>query len=627
MKIVLFILLLPFSGNLLFAQEEVFVRPHTTNESNDVNNVIINKYNHNNRADEQSNWNIKNDDTLISFISPLQNEINVSKNTSIEVKFNIPIDSNSINDTTIFIIGDKSGYYNYFHTMIYDSSNKCVGFVLIPTKEFKIGESVSVILTNKINFEDTSASVKFTWNFTIENKNGTANFINQNNIDVGSQYSPWHITCGDLDNDNDIDIITANPPGDITVLLNDGNGLFSVANVYPVQGFPQFVIVADYNKDGFLDVSVASDTNLYVFFNNGDATLGTPDVYFSPPPSTPWEGISSLSNSDVNLDGFIDIITANGWSGVSFTVFINNGSGTFFIDSHYFVPTYNPEHIVSCDFDNDGDLDIIYSAQFSMVITIFENIDGSFFLYSSFPANGALNSIYCNDFNNDFFVDVLLGTGFYSPPDDKIIMLFNDGFGNFTQSNTYSIQMNPNYAVGSDLNSDGYLDVACAHNNGSSFNVSVLLNDSTGLLNSPTYFGNDTYSPFAIITADFNNDEAIDIAAANAGGGNISVFYNEKVTGINEQENFPISDFVLYQNYPNPFNPNTTIQFEIPQDGLVTLKIYNILGAEVTTLVNEEKSGGRYEVNFNASSLSSGVFFYKIQVNDFIDMKKMILMK
>jgi hypothetical protein len=89
----------------------------------------------------------------------------------------------------------------------------------------------------------------------------------------------------------------------------------------------------------------------------------------------------------------------------------------------------------------------------------------------------------------------------------------------------------------------------------------------------------------------------------------------------------PITSYALSQNYPNPFNPSTSIKFEIPKDGLVTLKIYDILGAEIATLVNEEKTTGRYEVNFSASSLASGVYLYRIQVNDFVDVKKMILMK
>ncbi len=85
--------------------------------------------------------------------------------------------------------------------------------------------------------------------------------------------------------------------------------------------------------------------------------------------------------------------------------------------------------------------------------------------------------------------------------------------------------------------------------------------------------------------------------------------------------------YELSNNFPNPFNPSTTIRYQIPQDGIVTLKIYDILGSEVATLVNEEKLAGKYEVNFNASSLASGVYIYKIQAGSFVNSKKMILLK
>ena len=81
------------------------------------------------------------------------------------------------------------------------------------------------------------------------------------------------------------------------------------------------------------------------------------------------------------------------------------------------------------------------------------------------------------------------------------------------------------------------------------------------------------------------------------------------------------------QNYPNPFNPSTTINYQLPKDGFVTLIIYDILGREVKTLVNEYKAQGRYEVNFNASNLASGVYIYRIKVNDFSTSKKLLLMK
>ncbi|MDY0082964.1 MAG: T9SS type A sorting domain-containing protein [Ignavibacteriaceae bacterium] len=85
--------------------------------------------------------------------------------------------------------------------------------------------------------------------------------------------------------------------------------------------------------------------------------------------------------------------------------------------------------------------------------------------------------------------------------------------------------------------------------------------------------------------------------------------------------------FSLEQNYPNPFNPNTTIKFELPKDGFVSLKIYDILGNEITTLVNEEKPTGRYEINFDASALVSGVYIYKLESAEYISTKKMLLLK
>ena len=87
------------------------------------------------------------------------------------------------------------------------------------------------------------------------------------------------------------------------------------------------------------------------------------------------------------------------------------------------------------------------------------------------------------------------------------------------------------------------------------------------------------------------------------------------------------STFSLEQNYPNPFNPSTKIKYSVTQSSNVVLKIYDVLGNEVATLVNEEKPAGSYEVEFNPSSLTSGVYFYKLQAGSFVDMKKMLLLK
>ena len=85
--------------------------------------------------------------------------------------------------------------------------------------------------------------------------------------------------------------------------------------------------------------------------------------------------------------------------------------------------------------------------------------------------------------------------------------------------------------------------------------------------------------------------------------------------------------FSLNQNYPNPFNPSTKISWQSPERSWQTLKVYDILGNEVATLVNEQKEPGYYEVNFNASSIASGVYIYRLTTGRFISTKKMIVIK
>ena len=85
--------------------------------------------------------------------------------------------------------------------------------------------------------------------------------------------------------------------------------------------------------------------------------------------------------------------------------------------------------------------------------------------------------------------------------------------------------------------------------------------------------------------------------------------------------------FSLEQNYPNPFNPSTTINFSIPASGFVTLKVFNVLGSEVATLVNEQKEPGSYQVEFDSNNYSAGIYFYNLQAGNFIETRKMILLK
>jgi hypothetical protein len=100
-----------------------------------------------------------------------------------------------------------------------------------------------------------------------------------------------------------------------------------------------------------------------------------------------------------------------------------------------------------------------------------------------------------------------------------------------------------------------------------------------------------------------------------------------KYSNINEVTvNLP-GEFSLEQNYPNPFNPSTTLRYEIPEGSFVTLKVYDVLGNEIVTLVNEEKPAGTYKLTWNAANLPNGVYFYTLSTGNFLSTKKMVLLK
>jgi hypothetical protein len=105
------------------------------------------------------------------------------------------------------------------------------------------------------------------------------------------------------------------------------------------------------------------------------------------------------------------------------------------------------------------------------------------------------------------------------------------------------------------------------------------------------------------------------------------VEYGTQITRIDDKTYNQPKSHILYQNYPNPFNPITKISWQFPVRSLQSLKVYDVLGNEVVTLVNEEKSAGYYEVDFDGSRLASGIYFYVLRSGDFVQSRKMLLLK
>jgi hypothetical protein len=163
--------------------------------------------------------------------------------------------------------------------------------------------------------------------------------------------------------------------------------------------------------------------------------------------------------------------------------------------------------------------------------------------------------------------------------------------------------------------------------------------DSTGRTHNvvATLPADSTYSPLWAVSmydnADFRmvrdltSAQAADILVPHAADVNCPVVELSPVLAVESANSVLPGEYSLYQNYPNPFNPKTIISYELPATSSVSLKIYNILGQEVTTLFEGVRQAGKYDARFDGSKLASGVYFYRLEANHFVSMKKMLLLK
>lgn len=203
---------------------------------------------------------------------------------------------------------------------------------------------------------------------------------------------------------------------------------------------------------------------------------------------------------------------------------------------------------------------------------------------------------------------------------------YNNVLGNQSNNETRS------YIHGSQQQSGAFRIVFCSESSGLDTVIYLsTLNISSGFVSrtiaSRTNLSTSILAP--CVTGYMFNGTTPGGGVVYAGNGPTNIWYNgsDVVTEIDPISGNIPDKYSLSQNYPNPFNPTTKINFAIPKQGLVALKIYDILGREVRTLVDEVKSAGNYTVDFNASEYSSGVYFYKIESNGFSDIKKMMLIK
>ncbi len=163
-------------------------------------------------------------------------------------------------------------------------------------------------------------------------------------------------------------------------------------------------------------------------------------------------------------------------------------------------------------------------------------------------------------------------------------------------------------------------------------------NGGSGVGNRPFYLSTAPLDAFSGVPADWKSTQGYDVpfnlrytntSLTDANGNPLGdeTWWPDKTLGVRKYNYTTPANYTLSQNYPNPFNPTTNIKYSIIKSGLVTLKVYNLLGQEVATLVNQNQKPGNYVADFNAANLASGVYMYRLQAGNFSLTKKMILLK
>jgi uncharacterized repeat protein (TIGR01451 family) len=459
----------------------------------------------------------------VVYTGPAANSVSVAPSTSISVTFSQPMSPTTLTSRTLRVHGSMSGRLS--GTLRYDDATRTATFD--PAQDLKPGELVAAGLTTATqDITGTALAAPYGWTFVAQAPYGSARFVPASppRYDVGSQ--PYSVYGADLDQDGDVDLVTANSYADtISILLNDGRGAFNPASPrdYAVGNGPYAVRGADLDGDGDVDLATVNrwGRTLSVLLNDGDGHLtpATPRDYVVGDPQ-------SVCLVDLDGDGDVDAATVN-LGGDSISVISNNGNGTFtpFTPRDYTVG--NAPYDISCaDLDGDGDMDLATANLYSdNVSLLFNDGDGSFVPASprDYPAGDGPWSLWSADWDGDGDVD-LATTNFYA---DSVSILSNVGAGRFTStvSGELAVHDGPRAIQGADLDGDGDLDLVSA--NTDSDDVSVLLNVGDGVFMPAAprdYAAGDR--PYSVYAADLDGDADLDLAIADYYDDQVSILLN-----------------------------------------------------------------------------------------------------
>ncbi len=511
--------------------------------------------------------------------------------------------------------------------------------------------------TGEVTYYQNIGTVQnFTYKFI------TARFANI--LIIGGADDPKHgassITFGDIDGDNDKDLFW----GDLF-----GLSIYYIKNTGTAQNFqwttidtnsppPNYYFSGGFNMPGIYDIDNDGRNDFFIGVLIGSKTINNFVYYRNMGPlnnpsftkitdnfilSADMGSYSYPSLADIDNDGDKDMFI-----GCDRSVGFYRNTGTSTAPAFTLVTDSLPLNITNFNFapaigdlDGDGKKDMVLGYYSLARLKYFRNTgtlaNPVFTLTASQmdTMNLSQASAPClADLDNDGDLDLLAGNS-----GGKLTYYRNNGSAasfnfQFISNNYASVNVGNDASPSlGDLDGDGDLDLLVGNRLGQ-----IAFYRNTGSVSSPVftfvtsnYAGINAFQNSVPAIVDLNSDTDPDLILGNIKGG-LYFYENWDVFGIQQIGSEIPQEFSLYQNYPNPFNPATTIKFDIKAEGKsenakINLTIFNLLGKEVANLVNGELSPGTYEVDYDASNLPSGVYFYKLVSGEFSESKRMVLVK
>ena len=455
------------------------------------------------------------------------------------------------------------------------------------------------------------------------------------------------LMAGDVDGDGDVDLVVSGSVQDrvlgtsqgvLEILLNRGDGTFPTSRMYYVAGDRVTMrAMEDMDGDGDPDLiaNTATPPKILIFENVGDGRFRETTAYVADGPLLAGIG-------DFDGDGDMDIALSALVSGVV-SVLWNEGEGGFTEGGTYAVGGY-ANTPTGVDLDGDGDVDLVVprvdaggpgsssagGGGREAVVVLFNDGYGAFGDRKIYRVGSVLAP---GDFDEDGSIDLAVA-GVWSK---EVTVLLNRGEDGFVEGAAYAVGDEPTGMCVGDFNEDGHIDLAIM--DPVDVDVRLLVGRGDG-----AFVLEGTYPvsgrPSGISAADLDLDGDLDLAVVDVLGENVCILLNRtrnRTTFIEEESGNDVPErCVLRPSYPNPFNASTTVRYSASVAGRVRLCIYDMMGQQVRTLVDETKQAGQHRVVWNGrddagKEASSGVYVYQLKSRDgngtFVQTRKMLLMR